>query len=77
MTQRNHTCGDLATLATSIQLKLSLSLSSDTEPACFRMEITYAHSFSVKKRIISGERGRKKNEIRPKAKLSMPSCIAN
>jgi len=77
MTQRSHTCGDLAALATSIQLKLSLSLSSDTEPECFRVEITYARSFCVKKRVVSGERGRNKNEIRPKAKPSMPSCIAN
>jgi len=77
MTPRSHTCGDLAVLATSVQLNLSLSPSSEMEPTCLRVEIKYARSFSVKKRVVSGERGRKKNEIRPKAKLTMPSCIAN
>ena len=74
VTARNHTCGDLADLITSIQLNPSLSSSSDTDPACFSVEMMYARSFSVKKRAFSGERGRRKKEITPKRKVNMPSC---
>ena len=74
MTMRSHTCKDLAALTTSVQLKLSLSSFSETEPACFRVETTYARSFSVKKNAVSGERGRRKKDITPKIKVNMPSC---
>ena len=73
-TARSHTCRDLAVLTTSVQLKLSLSSLSEIEPACFKVETTYARSFSVKKRADSGERGRRKKEITPKTKVNRPSC---
>ena len=74
MTARNQTCGELAALATSVQLRPSLSLSSEIEPECFRVETTYARSFSVRKRAVSGERGRMKKDTAPKAIVNMPSC---
>ena len=70
---RSHTCRDLAPLPTSAQLKLSLLSSSDTEPAYFRVETTCTRSFSVKKRIVSGERGRREKEITPKINVNKPS----
>ena len=70
----NHRCGDWNALTTSVQLNLSFSSSSDTEPACFRVKTMYSRSFSVKKDASSGERGRRKNESMPKTKVKMPSC---
>ena len=71
---RSQTCSDLTAATISVQLKLSLLSSSETEPACFRIETTYARSFFVKKRTVSGERGRRKKDITPKTMVKIPSC---